>query len=380
MDYSIFNPFNSQSYFHPFELCDYDNESTNITAIQVCWEGDNTVSLPDLRTENSNVAAIWNNWIEGIVSTYGVDGIRLDSALELDFASMASFEDASGVYVVGEAFNGDPAIIIPYQNYISGLMNYPAYYWITQAFQSTSGSIPNLINGINEMKSEAIDTTLYGSFLENHDNPRFPYLTSDLSLAKAAIAFTMLADGIPIIYQGQEQHYAGGNTPLQREAIWLSGYSTSAALYKWIASLNAVRNLAISADSTFVTYQNWVIYSDSHTIGMRKGNTGHQIVGVFSNVGASGSTTVTVIGANSGFTAGLAVTDVMSCTAFTAGTNGDLSVSIVGGVPRVFYPTAALSGADLCSESSSVVLSNSTEAVARSRITGRRVGASVSLP
>lgn len=284
---------------------------------------------------------------------------------------MASFEDASGVYVIGEAFNGDPAVIIPYQDSISGLMNYPAYYWITQAFQSTSGSITNLINGINQMKADAINTTLYGSFLENHDNARFPSLTSDLSLAKSAIAFTMLADGIPIIYQGQEQHLAGGNTPLQREAIWLSKYDTSAALYQWIAALNAVRNLAIYADATYLTYQNWVIYSDSHTIGMRKGNTGHQIVGVFSNVGASGSTTVTLSGANTGFTAGLAVMDVMSCTAFTAGTSGDLSVSIVGGVPRVFYPTAALSGADLCSESSSVVSLNSTESVARSRVFGR---------
>jgi hypothetical protein len=72
------------------------------------------------------------------------------------------------------------------------------YYWITQAFESTSGSISNLVNGINEMVSDCSDTTLLGSFMENHDNPRFPSLTSDLSLAKNAIAFTILQDGIPI--------------------------------------------------------------------------------------------------------------------------------------------------------------------------------------
>ena len=56
----------------------------------------------------------------------------------------------------------------------------------------------NPVNGINEMKSDCLDTTLLGSFMENHDNPRFPSLTSDLSLAKNAIAFTILQDGIPI--------------------------------------------------------------------------------------------------------------------------------------------------------------------------------------
>jgi alpha-amylase len=73
-----------------------------------------------------------------------------------------------------------------------------SYFWITQAFESTSGSISNLVNGINEMKSDCSDTTLLGSFMENHDNARFPSLNSDLSLAKNAIAFTILADGIPI--------------------------------------------------------------------------------------------------------------------------------------------------------------------------------------
>jgi alpha-amylase len=72
------------------------------------------------------------------------------------------------------------------------------YYWITQAFESTSGSISNLVNGINQMKDTCSDTTLLGSFLENHDQPRFASYTSDYSLAKNAIAFSILQDGIPI--------------------------------------------------------------------------------------------------------------------------------------------------------------------------------------
>ncbi|POS80839.1 glycosylhydrolase family 13-2 [Diaporthe helianthi] len=339
VDYSNFVPFNSNSYFHSPCSIDYDNQ----TSIQVCWQGSEVVSLPDLRTEDSYVSDTLNSWIADVVSTYGIDGIRLDSAKHVDTHHLSSFEDASGVYIVGEVFNGDPAYVMPYQQYLSGLVNYPAFYWITRAFSSTSGSISDLANGINTMKDQAADLSLYGSFLENHDNARFPSLTGDMSLVKSAIAFTVLMDGIPIIYEGQEQHYAGGDTPKNREAIWLSGYDTSAELYKWIANLNAIRKLAISKDPAYLDYSAWPIYTDSHTIGMRKGYAGKQVVGVYSNVGSAASTTVTLAGANTGFTAGQSLTDVMSCTSFTAGTNGNLAVTISGGVPRVFYPTAQIS-------------------------------------
>ncbi|KUI56593.1 Alpha-amylase A type-3 [Cytospora mali] len=344
VDYSIFVPFDSKSYFHDFCLIDYDN----ITSIQDCWEGDNTVSLPDLRTEDTDVLDTFNDWIEEVVANYTIDGIRLDSAQQLNYNFTPSFEAAAGVYLVGEIFNGDPDVVTPYQQYMSGMMNYPTYYRIFQAFESTSGSISNLVDMINTMKSDATDLSLYGSFLENHDIARFPAVTSDMSLAKTAIAFTMLMDGIPIIYQGQEQHYNGSGVPYNREAIWLSGYDTSAELYSWIKSLNAIRSWAISVNSTYLDYNAYPIYSDTHTIGMRKGFAGNQVVGVYSNVGSSASTTVTLEAADTGFTASQALTDVLSCTSFTADSSGDLSVTISGGLPRVFYPTSALSGSGIC--------------------------------
>ena len=56
-----------------------------------------------------------------------------------------------------------------------------------------------------------------------------------MTLAQNAIAFTLLADGVPIIYEGQEQHFSGGNDPGNREAVWPTGYSTSAPLHGFIA-------------------------------------------------------------------------------------------------------------------------------------------------
>ena len=66
VDYSVFHPFNQQSQYHQPCLIDYNN----ITSVRQCWEGDNTVSLPDLRTEDSGVLKQWEVWIAQLVSNY----------------------------------------------------------------------------------------------------------------------------------------------------------------------------------------------------------------------------------------------------------------------------------------------------------------------
>jgi len=200
------------------------------------------------------------------------------------------------------------------------------------------------------MKSDCADTTLLGSFLENHDVQRFPSYTSDISLAKNAIAFTILADGIPIIYEGQEQHDSGAGVPYNREAIWLSGYPTTSTLYTWIASLNQIRNRAVSQNSGYVLYKAYPIYSDASTIAMRKGDTGSQIISVFTNRGASGSSyTLTLSSTQTGFTAGEALIEVMGCTAYNTDSSGNLAVAMASGLPRIFYPKSLLTGSGICS-------------------------------
>jgi glycosidase len=59
---------------------------------------------------------------------------------------------------------------------------------------------------------------MLGSFPENHDVPRLFSRTSDAALVSNAVAFTLMADGIPIIYQGQEQSYPGGDDLYNKEA------------------------------------------------------------------------------------------------------------------------------------------------------------------
>jgi len=252
------------------------------------------------------------------------------------------------VYLLGEVFSGDPAYVVPYQQFMDGLLDYPCYYWITRAFQSPGGSISELVRGLSTLKDTALDTSLYGSFLENHDIERFASLTSDLSLAKNAIAFMMLKDGIPIIYQGQEQGFAGGPTPSNREALWLSGYSTFSDMYGWIAKLNQIRTWVAAQDPRHLVYRGFTVYSNSNTIVMRKGHTGYQVISIYSNIGSRSTVTLTLPSSQTSFEPGQKLVDVLNCTFFTASSNGSITLILSQGLPRVLYPMTRLSGSSMC--------------------------------
>lgn len=86
--------------------------------------GSTNVPLPDLRTEDSRVQDIWNAWISKLVSDYSIDGLRIDSVMEVNTGFWASFMSAAGVYALGEVYEPDSDFIASYQNYIPGVFNY----------------------------------------------------------------------------------------------------------------------------------------------------------------------------------------------------------------------------------------------------------------
>ncbi|KAK5120650.1 hypothetical protein LTR85_006008 [Meristemomyces frigidus] len=347
IDYSVFNPFNDEKYYHPYCSIDY-SDTSNATNIEQCWVGDESVPLPDLRTEDADVASGYQTWISQLVSDYSIDGLRIDTSMEVDTGFWSGFLSAAGVYAVGEVDEGDADYVCSFQDYLPGVLNYGTYFPLVSAFSSTSGSISDLSNAINTVKGACADTSLLGTFSENHDQPRFASLTGDMALAQNVITFTMLADGIPIIYEGQEQHYnalGGSSDPFNREAIWYSDYNQQAPLYELIATLNKVRKQAMSDDGTYLTYQNYPIYTDTTTIAMRKG----KMVTVLSNNGANGASYTQSI--SSGYASGTQVTELLTCDTLTADSSGNLAVPMGSGAPRVYYPTSGLSGSGLCGAS-----------------------------
>lgn len=95
------------------------------TQLDDCWTGSTNPPLPDLRTENSDVADVWNSWVSDSVAVYGIDGIRLDSAMMVDRGFWSAFHNAAGVYLIGEVYEYDSDWVCGFQDYLPGVLNYP---------------------------------------------------------------------------------------------------------------------------------------------------------------------------------------------------------------------------------------------------------------
>lgn len=332
-----YKPFDSEMYFHPPEPINYDNQ----TSIETGWlvVDPTPVVLPDVNTSREDVQSLYQSWIADLVANYSVDGLRVDTVKHVQQSFWPGFNNASGVYNVGEVFNTDNiTYLCDYQNYMNGVLNYGVYTQIQTGFVNSSGNLFALAEAMLEVQAQCKDVSVLGSFMENHDNPRFPNSTLDLQLAANAISFTMLADGIPIIYQGQEQHFHGGQDPHNREAVWLSGYDKSAPLYELITTLNTIRATAAGNDQKYLTSLQVPAYVDPNTIALRKGSDGSAVLGVYSNVGTNGSDyTVTVSGPSSGFKPNSTAIDLLSCKNVTVAADGSVEVSISGGHPSVSF-------------------------------------------
>jgi len=58
---------------------------------------------------------------------------------------------------------------------------------------------------------------------------------------KNALVFSITSRGIPFVYYGSEQGYAGGNDPNCRETLW-NDMNTGSDLYTYIKTVVGVRN------------------------------------------------------------------------------------------------------------------------------------------
>lgn len=350
IDFTQFNPFNSASDFHSW--CTITNED-DLTQTTTCSLGAFTDPLPDVDTTSPSIRATYASWIKNLIFSYAIDGLRIDSVKNVEMTFWPSFQSAAGIYAVGEVSDGRIDHACPYQapsgGALSGILNYPLFYSLTYFFNNTATTSTNLINLLQDMQTSCTDVNLLAPFSENHDQPRFANYTPSLALASNVLAFTLLADGIPIVYSGQEQHLSGGNDPYNREAIWLTGHKPT-SLTALIATLNRLRKYAIQLSTKYTTDKSAIIASDDHTLTVRKGESGAQIVAVYSNLGepqGGGSSKVTVP-ASSGFVANSAVMEMVGCKRSVVGAGGVLETEIEGGMPAVFFAEAWLKGSGVC--------------------------------
>lgn len=194
INYAALQPFNDEKFYHKYcNITDYDDDKI----AQECWLGVTNVALPDLDTESQEVSDMIGTWITGLVANYSIDGLRIDAAKHVNNEFLPPFVKAAGVFTFGEIYSGVVDNVCKYQtgNLIAGLPNFPVYFPLIKAF--TAGNMKALSDMVSDVEKGCTDTSVLGTFAENHDLPRFASLVPDLALAKNAIAFTILADGIP---------------------------------------------------------------------------------------------------------------------------------------------------------------------------------------
>lgn len=254
------SPLNLNSSYHPECDIDYNNQ----TSVENCWIS----GLPDLDTQSPTIRSLYQDWVSNLVSTYGFDGVRIDTVKHVEQDYWPGFVNATGVYCIGEVFDGDPNYMLPYAQLMPGLLNYAIYYPMTRFYQQ-SGSSQDMVNMHNQIGSSFPDPTALGTFVDNHDNPRFLSVKNDTALLKNALTYTILGRGIPIVYYGTEQAYSGGNDPANREDLWRSGYNNQSDMYDAISKLTFAKHAVggLAADDQTHLYVEDTAYAFSRAGG-----------------------------------------------------------------------------------------------------------------
>ncbi|RDB27294.1 Alpha-amylase 1 [Hypsizygus marmoreus] len=339
LDYGLIKPFSSESDYHPYcEITDYENQ----TAVEQCWLGDKKLPLADLDTENLDIVKTMNDWIKGLVKSYNVDGLRIDTVKHVRRHFWPAFAESAGVFTIGEVLSDNTTYTAAYTEVIDSVLDYPTYFPLTEAFKSPEGNLSAVVETTGRIqKTFKNGAFLTGSFLENHDQPRFQSVTQDQALVRNAITWLFVKDGIPILYYGQEQGYTGASDPNNREALWPTAFDTKNPLVGHVKSLNAARKTAMLANSNYTsTPMSFIPQLDKATLVISK----PPLVGLLTNVGNSSKakTTWTIPSSNALFKGGESVVNILNCETTTADADGGLSVQVDAGMPQVLLPVSAL--------------------------------------
>lgn len=110
-----------------------------MTEVQYCRLDD----LPDLKQEDPTTKQLLLDWINSTVKEFNIDGLRIDTVEEVPPSFWKEYTESAGVHAVGEVFNGDLDFVASYQGSVPGLLNYPLFFSIRDAFMNG-----NSMNGL----------------------------------------------------------------------------------------------------------------------------------------------------------------------------------------------------------------------------------------
>ncbi|TDL27217.1 alpha-amylase [Rickenella mellea] len=322
--------FKDPTQYHPYCSIQWGN----VTSEQNCWLGDTNVTLPDVNTQDGTVQASYGLWIQSLVQTYNIDGLRIDGThVNTDFWPV--FCENAGVFCIGEVFGSDMDQAASYQGpqALDSILHYPMYGALTNAFAIPGPqNMSAMVDVITQSKRKFVDPGLLGNFVENQDLPRWANLSVDIQSLWNVMTFNFMFDGIPIVYYGQEQGFSGNADPWNREPLWPSNYANTST-YALISTLNQaggpplLRNF-LGSSSNWLKSETQILTATTKGIALSKGN----VITVLTNIGSP-----------------VRHLQILTCTQFIVGSNGTIEMQYSkGGAAAVFVPSTALNGSGLC--------------------------------
>ncbi|KAH3766637.1 acidstable alpha-amylase [Pelomyxa schiedti] len=325
-DYSSINPFSTSTYYHDCSGCpsscnieDYSNQNQ----VEHC----RLAGLPDLDQSNSYVNSTLNSWIKNLVSTYGADGIRIDTVPEVSKSFWTGFQESAGVFGIGEVYDGRVDYVAGYQGYVDSVLSYPMFFTLRGVFQSKN-SMYNIESELNSYAQYFSDMSILGNFIDNHDQARFLNGQSDYWMYKNALVYILMSQGIPIVYYGTEQGYSGGSDPNNREPLWTSGYSTTSDLYTFLQTVITYRKSAKVWTQSQVQR-----YADNNFYAFTRGTTFVALTNGGTNQ-ASITRTITY----QPYADGTKLCNLFYPTDCIYVEDGQFDVVLLHGEPKIFYP------------------------------------------
>ena len=259
----------------------YHNRGESTFSGESSLDGD-FAGLDDLMTEDPVVVQGMIEIFGGWIDKYGVDGFRIDTARHVNpefwqafIPAMLERAQAKGIpnfHIFGEVYDSDPAVTARFTRTDA----YPAvldFPFQKQAADVAAGKIgtdalARLFDADAVYDKGADTAAILPTFLGNHDMGRIGFFVKQadpdvddaelLARIKLAHALMMFSRGVPTLYYGDEQGFAGaGGYGNARQDMWPSrtpayadetpvggrqpAYSTQAPLYRAIAEMARIR-------------------------------------------------------------------------------------------------------------------------------------------
>ena len=259
----------------------YHNRGESTFSGESSLDGD-FAGLDDLLTEDPVVVQGMIEVFGGWIDKYGIDGFRIDTARHVNpefwqafIPAMLQRAEAKGIphfHIFGEVYDPDPAVTARFTRVDA----YPAvldFPFQKQAVDVASGKVGTdalaKLFDADAVYAQGADTAaILPTFLGNHDMGRVGFFVKQanpeaddaelLARIKLAHALMMFSRGVPTLYYGDEQGFAGaggyGNsrqdmwdsqTPVYRDTAPIGGrqpaYSADAPMYRAIAEMARVR-------------------------------------------------------------------------------------------------------------------------------------------